>query len=91
MNKLQQKILWLPRTRLQNDARTRFMASYPRHSLQNQMMSGYFPAPVVAHRNFYALLYRLLVKKEDLRGGTESGVNAPKEAVIDQVGTEYYA
>jgi len=55
------------------------------------MMSSCFPAPVVAHRNFYQLLYRIFVKKEDLGGDAESGVNVPKEAAIDQVGTEYYA
>lgn len=45
------------------------------------MSKGLFLTNGLPRRNFYSLLYRIFVKKENVG----ANVNAPKEAVIDEV------
>jgi len=60
-----------------------------RLGIGNQVMSYQHPFPAVPRRDFYALMYRIFVKKETFEPGQESKINAPKDAAIEEASTRY--
>ena len=61
-----------------------------RLGIRNQVVSYQHPLLTVPRRDFYGLLYRIFVKKESFEPGSESGINAPKDAVIEEASTSYH-